>query len=107
MVYSAVEEELYINEQNIPVLKVMWQKDVIVQDEGSYEEIISLTTTGYDEYEIDASVNWEQFDTYDLSCGDLLDGLEEQLNDLIQYGTEEEKHIAIQLVNDFAKSPIS
>ena len=94
-----MEEELYINEQNIPVLKVSWQKEVYGKNELSDEDkIISLTVNGYDEYAIDASENQEHLD--------ILDGLGEQLDRLTNHGTEKEKRIAKQLVDNFATEPI-
>lgn len=106
--YSASEEELYINEQNIPILRVKWQKEVYVQKEVSDEEkAISLITDGYDDYAIDASIDWETFPWSSPISGKLLDGFEEQLDRLIKHGTEEEKNAAQQLVDNYITMPSS
>lgn len=106
--YSASEEGLYINEQDIPMLRVKWQKEVYVQKGASDEDkVISLIIDGYDEYAIDASIDWGAFSWSSPIPGKLLDGFEEQLDSLIKHGTEEEKHAAQQLVDNYITMPSS
>lgn len=108
LLYGTSEEELYINEQNIPVLKVKWQKEVYVEKELSdKDKFISLITEGYDEHRLDASTDWESFDYFSITDIGLLDGLEEQVYELLKNGTEEEKHVAQQLVDNYITMPSS